>query len=147
MAYTLEQVSAKLEIHDLLYRYAELIDAKAFDQLNEVFTEDAFIDYTALGGEKGNLPETIDFLQRSLTDAFPSHQHLNANCQITLATEHDISQATGRIMCFNPMEMAAKEGQGKLMMCGLWYLDDYVKVDGIWKIQRRVEEKSWVKVI
>ena len=84
MAYTLEQVSAKLEIHDLLYRYAELIDAKAFDQLNEVFTDDAFIDYTALGGEKGNLPETIDFLQRSLTDAFPSHQHLNANCQITL---------------------------------------------------------------
>ena len=50
-------------------------------------------------------------------------------------------------MCFNPMEMAAKEGQDKLMMCGLWYLDDYVKVDGIWKIQRRVEEKSWVKVI
>lgn len=147
MAYTLEQVSAKLEIHDLLFRYAELIDAKAFDQLNEVFTDDAFIDYTALGGEKGSLHETIDFLQRSLTDAFPSHQHLNANCQIALTTEDDIAQATGRIMCFNPMEMAAKEGRAKLMMCGLWYLDDYVKVDGIWKIQRRVEEKSWVKVI
>ena len=147
MAYTLEQVSAKLEIHDLLFRYAELIDAKAFDQLDEVFTNDAFIDYTALGGEKGNLTETIDFLQRSLTDAFPSHQHLNANCQIVLTTEDDIAQATGRIMCFNPMEMAAKEGKHKLMMCGLWYLDDYVKVDGIWKIQRRVEEKSWVKVI
>ena len=147
MAYTLEQVSAKLEIHDLLFRYAELIDAKAFDQLDEVFTNDAFIDYTALGGEQGNLTETIDFLQRSLTAAFPSHQHLNANCQIALTTQDDIAQATGRIMCFNPMEMAAKEGKHKLMMCGLWYLDDYLKVDGIWKIQRRVEEKSWVKVI
>ena len=147
MAYNLEQVSAKLEIQDLLYRYAELIDAKAFNQLNEVFTDDAFIDYTALGGEKGNLSETIAFLIKSLTEAFPSHQHLNANFQISLASDSDIHQATGRIMCFNPMEMAAKEGQSKLMMCGLWYLDDYIKKDGIWKIQRRVEEKSWVKVL
>tara|TARA_B100000767_G_scaffold142872_1_gene134958 strand:- start:399 stop:842 length:444 start_codon:yes stop_codon:yes gene_type:complete len=147
MAYTLEQISAKLEIQDLLYRYAELIDAKAFDQLNEVFTDDAYIDYTALGGEKGNLTETIDFLTRALTDAFPTHQHLNANLQINLTTDTNITEASGRIMCFNPMETAMEGESNKLMMCGLWYLDDYVNIDGIWKIQRRIEEKSWVKII
>ena len=144
MAYNLEEVSAKLEIQDMLYRYAQLIDAKEFDLLNEVFTDDAHIDYSAMGGSVGNLPETIKFLKESLTTMFPNSQHLNANMQIALGSRENITEASGRIMCYNPMEMKVGDtDETKIMMCGLWYLDDYVKVDGVWKMKNRVEEKSW----
>lgn len=144
MAYNLEEVSAKLEIHDMLYRYAQLIDAKEFDNLDEVFTPDAHIDYSAMGGSVGNYSETLTFLKESLTKMFPNSQHLNANMQITLGSRENISSASGRIMCYNPMEMLVDGGpKTTMMMCGLWYLDDYVKVDGVWKMKNRVEEKSW----
>lgn len=144
MAYNIEEISARLEIQDMLYRYAQLIDAKEFDKLHEVFTPDAHIDYSAMGGSKGDYDETIKFLKESLTTMFPNSQHLNANMQITLGSRENISEASGRIMCYNPMEMLVDGGpETKMMMCGLWYLDDYVKVDGIWKMKKRVEEKSW----
>ncbi len=148
MTYTLEEISAKLEIQDLLYRYAQLIDAKEFDKLDEVFTEDAYIDYTALGGSEGDLPHTIKFLKDTLTEVFPNIQHLNANLQITLGSSSNISEATGRIMCYNPMEMLVDGGpETTMLMCGLWYLDEYVKTHAEWKIRRRVEEKSWLLTI
>ncbi len=144
MAYNIEQIAAKLEIQDLCFRYAQIIDANEFDKLNEVFTEDAFIDYTAMGGSKGNLEETKKFLNETLPVLFPNSQHLNANMQIDLASETDITEATGRIMCFNPMEMFLNGGPDtKITFCGLWYLDKYRLTDSGWKIYERIEEKSW----
>ena len=142
MALTLEEISARMEIQDLLYRYAAIIDAKAFDQLGEVFTQDAFIDYSAMGGTAGNLSETITFLQEVMAPLFPNSQHLNANMQITVSGKSDIQAASGRIMCFNPMEQSMGD-DNRVWFCGLWYLDDYIKIDDQWKIRKRVEEKSW----
>ena len=144
MAYNLEEISAKLEIQDLIYRYSEIIDSQDFDKLDEVFTADAHIDYSAMGGSKGNFDETVTFLKDAMPGLFPNSQHLNANMQITLSSSSDIASATGRIMCYNPMEMLVNGGpETKIMMCGLWYLDDYVNTDLGWKIKTRVEEKSW----
>ena len=70
MAYNIEQISAKLEIQDLCFRYAQIIDANEFDKLDEVFTEDAFIDYSAMGGSRGNLEETKKFLASALPVLF-----------------------------------------------------------------------------
>ena len=43
---SLQEISDRLEIQDLVWRYSEIIDAKDFDKLREdVFTADAFIDY------------------------------------------------------------------------------------------------------
>lgn len=144
MAYNLEEISAKLEIQDLIYRYAQIIDAQEFDKLDEVFTADAHIDYSAMGGSKGNFEETVKFLKESMPGLFPNSQHLNANMQIELASQTNITSATGRIMCYNPMEMLVDGGpETKIMMCGLWYLDEYVSSDEGWKFKSRVEEKSW----
>ena len=144
MTYDIEQIGAKLAIQDLCFRYAQIIDANEFDKLDEVFTEDAFIDYSAMGGSKGNLEETKQFLNSTLPVLFPNSQHLNANMQIELASESNISEATGRIMCFNPMEMFIDGGpETKITFCGLWYLDKYRLTDSGWKIYERVEEKSW----
>jgi len=136
-----QELSDRFEIQDLCYRYAEIIDSKDFDALREeVFTEDAHIDYSVFGGSVGGLEETIAFLGQAMTrEIFPAHQHLNANLQIRV----DGDEASGRVMCFNPQEMAL-EGGNRLFMVGLWYVDKYVRTGRGWRIRERVEEKSWV---
>ena len=137
-----QELSDRFEIQDLCFRYAEIIDSKDFDALRtEVFTEDAFIDYSVFGGSVGGLEDTISFLKQAMTDEiFPAHQHLNANVQVKL----DGDRASGRVMCFNPQEMNLGEGNSRLFMLGLWYVDDYVRTPAGWRMCKRVEEKSWV---
>ncbi len=136
-----QELSDRLEIQDLVFHYADLIDRRSFDDLREVFTEDAHIDYSAFGGSVGGREETIAFLQAALDAAlFPNTQHLNANVQVKV----DGDTASGRVMCFNPMQMALPEGGSQVFFLGLWYLDEYRRTPRGWRISRREEVKSWV---
>jgi 3-phenylpropionate/cinnamic acid dioxygenase small subunit len=137
-----QELSDRFEIQDLVFHYAHLIDSKSFDRLREdVFTADAHVDYSAMGGSVGDLEETIVFLKASVTnEVFPNTQHLNANVQVQLQG----NEATGRVMCFNPMEMRLGEASTQTFFLGLWYVDTYRRTEEGWRIARRAEEKSWV---
>ena len=135
-----QELSDRFEIQDLVYRYSGLIDSKQFEELRNVFTADVHVDYSAFGGSVGDLEETLAFLHAAVTEElFPNSQHLNANIQITL----DGDTATGRVMCFNPMNMALPDGGNQVFFLGLWYLDEYRRTADGWRIARREEEKSW----
>ncbi|MBU0538562.1 MAG: nuclear transport factor 2 family protein [Gammaproteobacteria bacterium] len=138
MPLSLQEMSDRFEIQDMLYRYADIIDRKAVDELNDVFTSDAHIDYSAFGGSVGDRSSTLEFLKQALP-AFSASQHLNANVQITV----DGDEGSGRVMCFNPMEMPLGE-EKQVFMLGLWYVDTYRRTPAGWRISSRKEEKSWV---
>ena len=59
---SLEEISDRLEIQQLLVDYSTAIDQRRFDDLDKVFTPDAYIDYRALGGIDGRYPEVKDWL-------------------------------------------------------------------------------------
>ena len=139
MTLSLQEISDRLEIQDLVYKYAAIIDQKRFDHLREVFTEDAHIDYSSVGGPVGGRDTIIAFLHQVM-GMFASHQHLNANAQIGV----DGDTATGRVMCFNPQELTLPDGKTHIFMVGLWYVDEYRRVEEGWRISKRVEEKSYV---
>ena len=139
MTLSLQEISDRMEIEDLVYEYAAIIDQKRFDDLANVFTEDAQIDYSDVGGPVGNLEQITAFLKQVM-GMFPNHQHLNANPQIRV----DGDSATGRVMCFNPQEMAKPDGSTHIFMVGLWYVDEYRRTDNGWRISKRTEEKSYV---
>ena len=140
---SMQEISDRFELQDLVFRYSQIIDSKDFDLLrDDVFTPDAFIDYSVFGGSKGNLEETIEFLHKAMA-IFPNTQHLNANIQIQLDRD-DSNKATGRVMCFNPQDMRLKNGESYIFFCGLWYVDEYRRTEEGWRISRRVEEKSYV---
>ena len=67
-----QEMSDRLEIQDLLVAYCTAIDGKNWDALDEIFTADAFIDYTAAGGAKGNLTETKAFLDKAMAKGGPN---------------------------------------------------------------------------
>ena len=136
-----QEMSDRFEIQDLVFRYAELVDKKQFAGLRDLFTVDACIDYSALGGTVGSVDETLAFLEASLTrDLFPDTQHLNANIQIELHGD----SAKGRVMCFNPMAMKLPDGDVQTFFLGLWYVDEFRRTATGWRISSRREEKSWV---
>jgi 3-phenylpropionate/cinnamic acid dioxygenase small subunit len=137
MTLTLQEMSDRLEIQDLLVDYAHAIDTKNWDALDDVFAADAFIDYSVMGGAKGSLAEIKRFLAGAMP-MFPHTQHLVANMQIRVSGDH----GTGRIMCHNPQVMEI-QGKKRIFFLGLWYLDKYVRTPKGWRIQERIEEKGW----
>ena len=50
MTMSLEEISDRLEIQDLLVAYSYAIDSRDWAALDDVFTPDAHIDYTVFGG-------------------------------------------------------------------------------------------------
>ena len=76
------QLADRLEIESVLARYAWALDAREFDLLDDVFTPDAFLDYTTAGGIKGNFPEVKAWLTEVLP-YFPAYQHLVSNIDVT----------------------------------------------------------------
>lgn len=54
---SLQEISDRLEIQDLLSRYSYAIDDGDWDALDDVFMPDAVIDYSETGGAKGSVAQ------------------------------------------------------------------------------------------
>jgi len=130
----IKEISDRLEIEKLVTDYATAVDSRNFYEFNNLFTQDAYIDYTAVGGISGNPQEIIVYLEDAL-DFFPNYQHFISNISLTINN----NDASGRVMCFNPMQTKDKN----VFFLGLWYQDMYKKINEQWFITSRVEESSW----
>src|ERR1700753_3802792 len=92
------EISDRLEIQQLIVDYSTAIDNRRFDDLDAVFTADAYIDYTALGGIEGRYPEVKAWLAEVLPN-FSMYAHMLGNCSVRI----DGDTASSRTICFNPM--------------------------------------------
>ena len=138
---TLQEISDRLEIQELLYRYSHHLDRREWDDMAKVFTPDAQIDYSEMGGSKGNLEETMSFLKMAMPN-FPSYQHMVSN--IIIEFDPDGKTAHSRCILHNPMVIDKGGGDTHVFFCGLWYRDVLVRTPEGWRIKDRVEEKSYV---
>ena len=59
---TSQEIADRIEIDDLITRYATAVDTKDWDLYRTVFTDDAVIDYTSAGGIRGSLGEVVEWL-------------------------------------------------------------------------------------
>lgn len=133
---SLQEISDRLEIQQLMTDYSTAIDRKRFDDLDVIFTPDAFIDYTALGGISGRYPEVREWLKGVMVQ-FPHSLHMITNMSIKV----DGDKATGRTICLNPQDIQKPDGSFHVMFFGLWYVDKFVRTADGWRICERVEEK------
>ncbi|WP_038171760.1 nuclear transport factor 2 family protein [Tomitella biformata] len=138
MTMTLQHLSDRLEIQDLLVEYCHCVDSMDWDGLDDVFTVDAHIDYTAMGGSSGDLAHTKEFLAAALPN-FAGFQHMISTSKITIAGD----TATGKTICHNPMIATGDAGQPLVMHCGFWYVDAFVRTAAGWRIHTRREERSY----
>lgn len=138
MQLSLQEISDRLLINDLLIDYATAVDQQDFDAWDVIFTADAFIDYTSMGGPKGRMPEIRAWMRKAMP-RFPMSQHMIGNSRIHL--EGDTARA--RTICYNPMLLPDGAGEFQLSLFGLWYNDRLVRTPAGWRIAERVEERGY----
>ena len=140
MTMSMQEISDRLEIQDLMVRYSYAIDNRDWDALDDVFTPDAHIDYSVFGGSVGNLAETKAFLAEAMP-MFTTLQHMVSGTTIAF----DGDTANTKTQCHNPMTMGDAD-KPDLMVCGLWYVDKLVRTADGWRIKERVEESVYMRI-
>jgi hypothetical protein len=131
----LQQLSDRFEIRDLITRYANALDSRSFQWLDEIFTPDAYVDYRATGGIDGSYAKIREWLPGA-TGAFPRMCHLVGNIAVTV----DKNQARARTLCLNPVEVPLPGGGSQVMFLAMWYADELIRTAAGWRMTRRVQE-------
>ena len=136
MPMTLQEMSDRLEIQDLIARYSYALDSREYDALDELFTPDAVLDYRATGAIRGSLQEMKTFIADAFT-MFSGTQHLTTQTMVTFSDDGNTAQA--KSACHNPMVFGG-DLQPKMMVVGLWYIDTLERTPDGWRFKQRVEE-------
>ena len=135
MALSAQEISDRIEIQDLMIRYARAIDTQDYALLDTCFTPDAHVDYVSSGGTKGAYKEVRAWLEKALAP-FASMMHLIANNQVELNGD----LANSRTYVINPMGFPNKDGSLHVFTVAANYVDKLVRTDEGWRIAERIEE-------
>lgn len=82
---SIEEMSHRFAIDDLLTRYAIAVDDDDIDMLDTVFAPDAVLDYTSAGGPRAPYPEVKEWLRGGLGRSHPARLHMIANKRVVIA--------------------------------------------------------------
>jgi len=135
---SLQYLVDKDAIEQVYIRYCEIVDAKTFDDMHEVFTEDAVSDYTqALG------PGVISPDRASLIASMHSNLGPRSNCG---PTHHNVGnfriEVTGDEAHAKVHYYAEHIGRGALEgeQYSMWgqYEDDLVRTSAGWRVRYRI---------
>lgn len=123
----LQEISDRLEIQEALVRYCDAVDRHDWDLLDRVFLPNADIDYREVVPYHGDLVYTKRWLSK-MTTAGTYYHMLGPG---TLILDGDVAHT--RTPCYNPMP-----GSGQPVLVGHWYVDDWVRTEQGWLINKRV---------
>ena len=132
------EISDRLEIEALLTRYTRAIDTGEWDRLDEVFTPDAEIDYTATGGIAASYPEVKAWLAEMLP-IFPRRLHTLGQVD----SQVDGDTAVVAAYFHNPMILPQQDGSETVVEFGGVYHHDLVRTTDGWRSRRLIEELVW----
>ena len=131
-------VEDKLAISELIASYPQVVDGRDFDGLDDLFTADARIDFSAFGGPCDSPAGVKPFLRESL-GLFARTQHMMGLPLITL----DGDRARARTSCTNPMVMNNPDGTTSVWLIGLWYDDEFIRTTAGWRFTSRKQERCY----
>ena len=137
MAMTLQEISDRFEIMDLLTDYCSAIDSKDIDALDHIFTPDAKIDYSKAGGPITDLKTIKKFLKENLGDL--PRQHMISNHKIRISGD----LAESRCLCQNPLELPREGAVLEVAIWGLWYDDKLIRTPKGWRIKEKVTQPCY----
>lgn len=137
MTLTLQEISDRFEIQDLIVGYCYAVDTRDWDALDRYFTADAVIDYSEMVGVVGSLAEIKAFLAESLTPIL-AFQHAVSTTQYQIVGD----RAQTKTACYNPMTVSNGETTDTLVF-GLWYHHEFVRTGQGWRISRLYEQNCY----
>jgi hypothetical protein len=134
----MELVLAEREITRVLYRYAQGVDRRNFDQIASCYWDD---------GRDNRIDGSIDDYVAWLREVLPNvatstHQYTNVLIDVDVPAGTAHSEA----YCLNVSVFAdpAEHGAARLTTV-LRYLDEWHRRDGEWRILTRVVVRDWAR--
>jgi hypothetical protein len=134
----MSEVEDTLAIQHLIATYPGVVDERDFDRLDELFTPDARIDFSAFGGPVDS-PEGIKAFLRDSLGVFRRTQHMMGLPHITLTGD----RASARTSCNNPMVVDNPDGTTSVWLIGLWYDDEFARTADGWRFTARKQERCY----
>jgi len=116
-------------IKHLKHAYFRLLDSKKFTELGQLLVEDATTSYESGKYSQHGREEVVEFLEKSLGDPGIVHEHLGHHPEIVITGDTSAS-GTWYLHDRVVVPTADYELGGTAI-----YTDDYVKVDGNWRIR------------
>ncbi len=138
MALTLQEISDRFEIQDLMVGYCYAVDNRDFNALDDVFSEDAVIDYSEMVGFIGNRDEVKVFLAEGLGQML-NYQHAVSTTQY----KFDGDTCRTRTVCHNPMLVKNPDGSEQPFFFGLWYHHEFKRTPEGWRMSHLREQKCY----
>jgi hypothetical protein len=132
----MEVVLAEREITRMLYRYAQGVDRRIFDQIAACYWPDGSDNRV-----EGSIGDYIAWLREVLPNvATSTHQYTNVLIDVDLASGTARSEA----YCLNASVFADPAAQGAARLTTvLRYLDEWQRRDDEWRIFARVVVRDW----
>ena len=131
----------RLDITDLIYRYARRLDAGEVDGVMSCFTDDAYASYndgaTILDGS-AQLREFFEMVVerfRTFSVESPS-MHIMNNVMVALAGDH--AEVASKALAY-----LLPSPDGQVTVRGLEYIDEVVRGSDGWKISRRMHKAQF----
>jgi hypothetical protein len=131
-----KQVADRLDVADVLSRYAQGWDTRDFELVKSCFTPDARIRYGTLPPFPGGFPEFFE-LERSTILRLKSTQHLIGNLHVTVAG--DIAKCTSYVQASHYDD----EGR-QVWTTGGRYDDSLIRTPEGWRIADRTFTRQWI---
>ncbi|WP_336212071.1 nuclear transport factor 2 family protein [Nonomuraea sp. LPB2021202275-12-8] len=135
------EVADRLEIADVLARYAYAIDSGRWEELDEVFTPDAVIDYRSAGGIRGTRTEIKSWLA-SVLPHWPGRLHLLGATAISFEDGEAVVRASFADTLAPSRDMIPAGTEG-LLQGGGWYHHRMARTPSGWRSRELVEEQTW----
>jgi 3-phenylpropionate/cinnamic acid dioxygenase small subunit len=126
----------KLEVHELLARYARGLDTRDWELWKSVFVPTAHIDYRSAGGIEGTRDDVAAWLQKSFEGLMQWSQHLITNIEVDIVGDKGEAQA----LFYNPLQF---NGLAEVTFCGGSYHHSIVRTDDGWRSERLLEKSAW----
>lgn len=127
----LDELASRLEIQNVIARYAHAVDRRDFDAVRECYHPDAYDDH---GRYKGGLDGLIDYMH-ALAAKLNSTYHLMGTPYIELKGD------TAWVETFTIYRRDLKGDE--TVLSGLRYADTFERRDGQWRIARRLVILDW----
>jgi hypothetical protein len=122
------------------YKYLRCLDQKLWDEMREVFTDDAVAAYSGGKYSYEGRDAIIDFLVRSMgAETFHSSHRVHH-------PEIDLTSATTAIGTWAMDDVVVMTDWNLTVRGAAFYEDEYRKVDGDWKISRTGYKRTYEEV-
>ena len=129
----IEDIAAKFEIQQLVYKYCRAIDRRDMSLLATLYAENSTDEHG--GMFTGSGAEYVEWVGKALENVeHTSHQVFNHLIELD---PNDSNYAEGEVYTFNVHIVTGENGEQVNLSTGSRYLDKYIKTDQGWQFLHR----------